>query len=47
MGSGGMTIAGDSFKEGMDAEERERKPGYTDEWFTINPDTHTLGPVMR
>ena len=34
MGSGGMTIAGDSFKEGMDAEERERKPGYVDEVFT-------------
>lgn len=34
MGSGGMTIAGDSFKEGMDAEERECKPGYVNEVFT-------------
>ena len=25
MGSGGVTIAGEAFKEGMDAEERERK----------------------
>lgn len=24
MGSGGVTIAGEAFKEGMDAEERER-----------------------
>jgi hypothetical protein len=27
MGSGGVTIAGEAFKEGMDAEERERTYG--------------------